>query len=69
MATANFTMEHFPSAWLEPAAEPQQSHTRAGQEGSMAEVRARRGPTPEVFFPKRLDNSRLVKVEDPRRAQ
>ena len=69
MATANFTMEHFPSAWLEPAAEPQQSHTRAGQEWAMAEVRARRGPTPEVFFPKRLDNSRLVKVEDPRRAQ
>ena len=35
----------------------------------MAEARARRGPTPEVFFPKRLDNSRLVKVEDPRRKQ
>ena len=34
-----------------------------------AEARARRGPTPEIFFAKRLDNSRLVKVEDPRRAQ
>jgi len=62
-------MEHFPSAWQEASAEPQHSQTRAGQEWAMAEVRARRGPTPEVFFPKRLDNSRLVKVEDPRRAQ
>ena len=30
-----------------------------------AQQRARRGPTPEVFFDKRLDNSRLVKAEDP----
>jgi len=29
------------------------------------ELRARRGPTPEVFFDKRLDNSRLVKADDP----
>jgi cell division protein FtsL len=27
--------------------------------------RARRGPTPEVFFSKHIDNSRLVKAEDP----
>ncbi len=32
-----------------------------------AEVRTRRGPTPEVFFEKRLDNSRLVKADDPQR--
>lgn len=30
-----------------------------------AQQRARRGPTPEVFFVKRLDNTRLVKAEDP----
>ena len=30
-----------------------------------AQQRGRRGPTPEVFFDKRLDNSRLVKAEDP----
>ncbi len=30
-----------------------------------AQQRARRGPTPEVFFNKRLDNSRLVKKDDP----
>lgn len=30
-----------------------------------AQQRARRGPTPEVFFDKKLDNSRLVKADDP----
>lgn len=34
-----------------------------------AQQRARRGPTPEVFFPKRLDNSRLVKAADPVRVR
>ena len=29
--------------------------------------RARRGPTPEVFFTKHLDNSRIVKADDPQR--
>jgi cell division protein FtsL len=29
--------------------------------------RARRGPTPEVFFTKHLDNSRIVKQDDPER--
>jgi cell division protein FtsL len=31
----------------------------------MAEQRARRGPTPEIFFTRRLDNSRLVKAQCP----
>lgn len=31
--------------------------------------RARRGPTPEVFFVKRFDNTRLVKAADPARAK
>ena len=31
----------------------------------MAEQRARRGPTPEVFFTRRMDNSRLVKAQCP----
>jgi cell division protein FtsL len=34
-----------------------------------AQVRVRRGPTPEVFFTKRIDNSRLVTADDPVRAQ
>ena len=34
-----------------------------------AQQRARRGPTPEVFCCKRLDNSRLVKAADPVRVR
>ena len=34
-----------------------------------AQQRARRGPTPEVFFVKHLDNSRLVKADDPARTR
>ena len=33
------------------------------------ERRARRGPTPEVFFARRIDNSRLVKAQCPERAR
>ena len=29
--------------------------------------RARRGPTPEIFFTKHIDNSRIVKEDDPER--
>ena len=29
--------------------------------------RGRRGPTPEVFFAKHIDNSRIVKADDPER--
>jgi cell division protein FtsL len=32
-----------------------------------AQLRGRRGPTPEVFFTKHLDNSRIVKADDPER--
>lgn len=32
-----------------------------------AQRRARRGPTPEVFFAKHIDNTRLVKADDPER--
>ena len=34
-----------------------------------AQQRARRGPTPEMLFTKRFDNSRLVKAADPVRAK
>ena len=34
-----------------------------------AQQRARRGPTPEVLFAKRFDNSRLVKAADPVRTR
>lgn len=32
-----------------------------------AQKKARRGPTPEVFFTKHIDNSRIVKADDPER--
>lgn len=32
-----------------------------------AQRRARRGPTPEVFFTKHIDNTRIVKADDPER--
>ncbi len=32
-----------------------------------AQRRSRRGPTPEVFFTKHIDNSRIVKADDPDR--
>ena len=50
-----------------------QSHGRAAtladrnRELYEAQRRARRGPTPEVFFTKHLDNSRIVKTDDPER--
>src|SRR5580700_12252932 len=34
-----------------------------------AQRRGRRGPTPEALFPKRIDNSRLVKTDDPARGR
>jgi cell division protein FtsL len=34
-----------------------------------AQQRARRGPTPEVLFVKRFDNTRLVKAADPQRVK
>lgn len=34
-----------------------------------AQQRSRRGPTPEVFFSKHLDNARLVKAADPQRTR
>lgn len=50
-----------------------QSHGRAttvaerNHELFEAQRRARRGPTPEVFFTKHIDNSRIVKADDPER--
>jgi cell division protein FtsL len=43
--------------------------TRAARNREMFELqrRARRGPTPEVFFAKHIDNTRLVKADDPER--
>lgn len=54
----------------------QMSGITRSRTGSMAERnrglfelqrKARRGPTPEVFFAKHIDNSRIVKADDPER--
>jgi cell division protein FtsL len=41
--------------------------TERNRELFEAQRRARRGPTPEVFFTKYIDNSRIVKADDPER--
>ena len=45
------------------------AQARAQRNRELFEVqkRARRGPTPEVFFAKHIDNSRIVKADDPER--
>ena len=45
------------------------SQARAARNRELFEMqrRARRGPTPEVFFAKHIDNSRIVKADDPKR--
>jgi cell division protein FtsL len=45
------------------------AQSRAARNRELFELqrRARRGPTPEVFFAKHIDNSRIVKADDPER--
>jgi hypothetical protein len=45
------------------------AQARAARNRELFEMqkRARRGPTPEVFFIKHIDNSRIVKADDPER--
>jgi len=44
-----------------------QSHAQRNRELFELQKSARRGPTPEVFFVKHIDNSRIVKADDPER--
>jgi cell division protein FtsL len=46
---------------------PTESLAERNRELFEAQRRARRGPTPEVFFTKYIDNSRIVKADDPER--
>src|SRR5260370_40565072 len=43
------------------------SLTERNRELYETQRRGRRGPTPEVFFTKHIDNSRIVKADDPER--
>lgn len=47
--------------------DPAQARYEHNRELFERQRRARRGPTPEAFFAKHIDNSRLVKADDPRR--
>ena len=42
-----------------------QARAQRNRELFEQQKRARRGPTPEVFFAKHIDNSRIVKADDP----
>jgi cell division protein FtsL len=44
-----------------------QARSERNRELFELQQRARRGPTPEVFFVKHIDNSRIVKADDPER--
>ncbi len=44
-----------------------QSRAARNRELFEQQRRARRGPSPEVFFTKHIDNSRIVKADDPER--
>jgi cell division protein FtsL len=46
---------------------PSQARAVRNRELFELQKRARRGPTPEVFFAKHIDNSRIVKADDPER--
>jgi cell division protein FtsL len=49
------------------AGNPLQARAQRNRELFELQKRARRGPTPEVFFAKHIDNSRIVKADDPER--
>jgi cell division protein FtsL len=49
------------------ASHPSQARAQRNRELFELQRRARRGPTPEVFFAKHIDNSRIVKADDPER--
>jgi cell division protein FtsL len=46
---------------------PAQARALRNRELFELQKRNRRGPTPEVFFAKHIDNSRIVKADDPER--
>ena len=58
----NFGMGIGMGGGMNPAAQSRASRNRELFE---LQRRARRGPTPEVFFVKHIDNSRIVKADDP----
>lgn len=68
MATQAIPAQGFFDA-VRPTRPREEEYTERNARLYAAQQRARRGPTPEVFFAKRFDNSRLVKSADPARAR
>ena len=68
MATQTFTAALGGRTWLDDNSSFGANAEQVAQERNTvlfhAQQRARRGPTPEVFFVKHLDNTRIVKAED-----
>jgi cell division protein FtsL len=52
---------------LRPAQRRSQSVAERNRELFERQQSRRRGPTPEMFFTKHIDNSRIVKADDPQR--
>jgi cell division protein FtsL len=70
MATQAFAVPSLIGSSIDGNRRSQEQGARARNESLMAaQQRARRGPTPEVFFVKRFDNSRIVKAADPVRVK
>ena len=64
-------MEHTVSALGMVAGRAQRERVESFREHNRGvfeqQRRARRGPTPEIFFTKHIDNTRIVKADDPER--
>jgi type VI protein secretion system component VasK len=67
MATQTITAALGGQHWFDQEASNSNAQATAEHNTRLfhAQQRARRGPTPEVFFVKHFDNTRLVKADDP----
>ena len=67
MATQTITAALGGQHWFDQEASNSSAQATAEHNTRLfhAQQRARRGPTPEVFFVKHFDNTRLVKADDP----
>jgi cell division protein FtsL len=68
MATQTITAAIGGQGWFEESGSSTSTAQATAEHNTRlfhAQCRARRGPTPEVFFVKHFDNTRLVKADDP----
>ena len=72
MATQAMVMEGIQTSGTQISGMQAQMNRKVAERNAalyVAQQRARRGPTPEVFFAKKFDNSRIVKATDPARGR